>query len=206
MEDVLEAVDVSHDSLTGLLGEAGEDAALVSGGMCVYRVLPILCREAPSGLYASLTGLEKWQVDLLPQRLREVLEELREGIDEERFDGVPEEIGELYSMASEMVLRFFEGGSEVSEWADWCSTISLDIHQQLDALLDEGGELASAVFVPAGTLPDLTPLEGLELGDQITTLVRLGSSDPAVRQSVLEIAEAGNLRTRTVLTQVAESL
>jgi hypothetical protein len=206
VEDVLEAVEVSHESLTGLLAEAGADAALVSGAMCVYRVLPILCWKAPSGLYASLTGPEKWQPDTLPHRVPEILEELREGIDEERFEEAPEEIGEMYAMASEMVLRFFEDGSEVGEWADWCSTISLDIHQQLDALLDESDEAASAVFVPAGTLPDLTPLEELELRDQVSTLVRLGSSDRAVRQSVLEIAELGNGRTQTALTQVAESM
>ncbi|MEU9313552.1 hypothetical protein [Streptomyces sp. NPDC048256] len=206
MEDVLEAVEVSHESLTGLLADAATDAALASGAMCVYRVLPVLCWEAPPGLYASLVGPEKWQPDTLSNRMLEILEELREGIDAGRFEEVSEGVGDMYSMASEMVLRFFEDGFEAGEWSDWCSTLGLDIHQQLDAMLGESGEATVAAFIPAGTPPDLTPLEGLELGDQISTLVRLGSSDKAVRQSVLEIAERGNLRTRTALARVADSL
>ncbi|WP_427920755.1 hypothetical protein [Streptomyces sp. cg40] len=202
MEDVLEAVEVSYESLANLLADAATDAAIVSGAMCIYRVLPVLCWRAPSGLYESLTRPETWFPETLPNRIREVLGALREGIDPERSEDAPEEITEMYSMASEMVLRFFVEGAELPDWSDWCSTLGLDIHQQFDSLLSEGSETAAAVFIPAGTIPDLSPLEGLEIGDQISTLVRLGSSDPAVRQSVLEIAEQGNARTRTVLEQV----
>ncbi|MEV0735320.1 hypothetical protein AB0I51_05005 [Streptomyces sp. NPDC050549] len=202
MEDVLEAVEMSHESLTRLLADAATDAVLVSGAMCIYRVLPILFWRAPSGLYEDVTRSGMWFPETLPNRMREVLEALREVIDPERSEDAPEEIGELYSMASEMVLRFFADGMELNDWSDWCSTLGLDIHQQFDSLLSEGNETTAAVFIPAGTIPDLSPLEGLEISDQISTLVRLGSSDPEVRHSVLEIAEQGNLRTRTALGQV----
>ncbi|MER7051249.1 MULTISPECIES: hypothetical protein [unclassified Streptomyces] len=206
MEDVLEAVEVSHESLTRLLAEATTDTALVSGAMCLYRVLPILCWEGPSGLYESIAEPGKWSPGTLPGRLRAMLEELRGGLDAERFEEAPEEIAEMYSMASEMVLRFFEEGSQADEWSDWCSTLGLDIHQQLDALLSEADETAAAVFVPAGTTPDLTPLESQELGDQISTLVRLGDSDAVASRGVLDIAERGHLRARKALELVAQSM
>ncbi|MPY56793.1 hypothetical protein [Streptomyces spongiae] len=198
---------MSHESLSRLLSEADEDAALISGGMCVYRVLPVLSWDAPPELYGSLTEPSEWNPETLPRRLREILEGLRDGIDAERFEEAPEEIAELYAMASEMVLRFFgDDGAEIAEWSDWCSSLALDIHQQLDGFLEDDDASSGPVFITAGTQPALTPLEEAELGDQISTLVRLGSSDHIVRRSVVEIAEQGNARTRSTLERVAASL
>ncbi|MFI1979501.1 hypothetical protein [Streptomyces wedmorensis] len=202
----MEAVEVSHETLTRLLAGATTEAALVSGAMCVYRVLPILYWEASPEQYESLARPELWAPETLPDRVAAVLDGLRDGIDSERFAELPEEIEEVYAMASEMILRYFVDGAETGEWADWCSTLILDIHQQLDEILSEGDASEGSVFLAAGQNPDLTPLEEAELGDQISTLVRLGETDPESRRSVLGIAVQGHARTRAALEQAIQSL
>jgi hypothetical protein len=204
----LEAVEVSHETLTRLLADTTTETALVSGAMCLYRVLPILRWDVSSEPSETVAGLGEWDPENLPGRLRGLLEGLRDNLDDERFADNPEKIGELHSMASEMVLRFLEGNGEeeAAEWSDWCSTLSLDIHQQLDELLDESNERSAAVFIPAGTAPELTHLESLELSDQIRTLLGLASFDPAAQGNVLAIAESGNRRTREAIARLTSSM
>ncbi|TDD60614.1 hypothetical protein E1293_45615 [Actinomadura darangshiensis] len=60
----------------------------------------------------------------------------------------------------------------MAEWVDWCSTLALEINQELDSMASEG-ESAESAFYPAGDLPELTPMERLELRDQLQTLVLL---------------------------------
>jgi hypothetical protein len=162
--------------------------------------------KAPSDAYDAIVAPEVWALETLPDRLHEVLREVRGAIDSDRIKDLSEEINEVYSMASEMVLRYFAGDVEVSEWSDWCSTLSLDIHQQFDEISGDGDTSGRDIFYPAGTMPDLTLFEGLELKDQVVTLLSLGEGDPVARRSVLEIARRGNERSRLVMETVIQDM
>ncbi|MCT9078971.1 hypothetical protein [Streptomyces fulvoviolaceus] len=201
-------MNVSHESLTQLLGRVDSESALISGGLCVYRVLPILYLEGQTAVrHREFLDVERWTPAALSTGIGELLEQLRRDIDPDAFEDLLGEdsgqIAELYSMAAEMVLRYFADDFDVADWSDWSSTLVLDIHQQLDELQDESGAQDTARFFPAGSAPDLTPLQALELADQIAILDRLVAGDLVDHSEIVEIAENGSRRVRSALSLIA---
>lgn len=102
-------------------------------------------------------------------------------------------------MAASAVRGFFAEDSGVADWADLVSTVSLDISQEFDAFLSEADPESAPRFFPAGTFPDLTPLEAAEIVDQVDVLVNLAAGQPANVRRVLEISKNGRKRTREIL-------
>ncbi|MEU7374758.1 hypothetical protein [Streptomyces albidoflavus] len=174
----MESVDISHETLTALFEEAEPEVAITAGALCLYRITPLLPwggRELPQ--WGIVEG--EWSdLRVLPQRIDKIIRLLRQGLRMEPTETVDEPLGELYEMASEVVLRYTDVDSlNRIEWADWCSTLTLDIHQQLDELLESSDREIGAKFFPAGTDPELTPLQALELEDQICILRDLSASE-----------------------------
>ncbi|MFF0382974.1 hypothetical protein [Streptomyces sp. NPDC004286] len=185
-----------------LLGGADPDVAVAAGALCLYRIAPLLPQSG--------TGLPQWKIaeadwaDLrtLPQQIDRIVRSLREGLSSASAEADDEALGELHEMASEMILRYTDVGPlDQVEWADWCSTLALDIHQQLDELLDDSDQEAGPRFFPAGTEPELTFLQALELEDQIRILKGLSEGSRSL-QAVIRRAEDGRTRVREALSRL----
>jgi hypothetical protein len=138
--------DVSHASLAQALRTAQEDVLVRFTAMCLCKVLPLI--EARTGRRLDERVTKRLRsLEVERESLVEVLEALREILDRPSSDSVCDELGEACSMAAEMVLRAFPfgNGSGIREWADWCSTLILDIHQEFDALLSSVGDGAPII-------------------------------------------------------------
>lgn len=200
MEDVLDHVplDVTHESLVQALRTAEEDALVTFASMCLFKVVPLI--EARSG-----RPLE----DRVSQRMRllevdrvfltEMLVALRDILEPPLEESVCGELEEACAMAAEMVWRAFQDYFQIKEWADWCSTLVLDIHQEFDALLYPRDEDAP-IFYPAPEQPELTPMEALEMRDQVTALnlLRRGGGDDQLRA----LNESGKSRVASALSRI----
>ncbi|MER5534863.1 hypothetical protein [Streptomyces mirabilis] len=194
-------LDVSHASLAQALRTAQEDALVRFTAMCLCKVLPLI--EARSGRRLDERVTKRLRsLEVERESLVEVLEALREILDRPSSDSVCDELSEACSMAAEMILRafVFGNGSGIREWADWCSNLILDIHQEFDALLSFVGDEAP-IFYPAPEKPGLTEMEALELRDQVAALdlLRQGVGSDQLRA----IAEEGNSRVASALSRIA---
>ncbi|MFF3585096.1 hypothetical protein [Streptomyces mirabilis] len=192
-------LDVSHASLAQALRTAQEDALVRFTAMCLSKVLPLI--EARTGRRLDERVTKRLRsLEVERESLIEVLEALREILDRPPSDGVCDELSEACSMAAEMVLRAFGNGFRIREWADWCSTLVLDIHQEFDALLYLRHD-GAPIFYPAPEQSELTPMEALELRDQVAALdlLRQGVGSDQLRT----INEEGNSRVASALIRVA---
>jgi hypothetical protein len=200
MEDVLDHVplDVSHASLTQALRAAQESALVRFTSMCLYKVLPIIAVRTGCPVDERVT--EKLRsLEVEGESLAELLEPLRSVVERPQSDSVPDELDEACSMAAEMVLRAFVNNAEIREWADWCSSLVLDIHQEFDALLSSEGD-ESPIFYPAPEQPAMTDMEACELRDQVVALglLRRGSAPEQLRS----INESGYLRLASACSRM----
>ncbi|MEU9277183.1 hypothetical protein AB0D87_24270 [Streptomyces sp. NPDC048342] len=165
--------------------------------MCLYKVVPLL--EVRSGCPVEERVVQRMRsLEVDREFLPEILAALRDILERPLDDSVSDELREPCSMAAEMVLRAFEDGFQIKEWADWCSTIALDIHQEFDALLYPG-DGGAPIFHPAPEQPEPTPMEELELRDQVTALdlLRRGGGDDRLRS----LNESGNSRVAVALSR-----
>jgi hypothetical protein len=199
MEDVLGALEVTHEALTARLRDATPGSVLTFGASCLYRVLPVIDACAPGGVgSASKERLLEPRLD--ENGLRDCLRELGRTVREPSFPEGCERLGDAPAMAGEIVLRGLAPGFVLAEWADWASTLALDISQEFDAMLDES-ESEGVVFRPAGEFPDLTPMEYMELHDQVRTLSLLADR-PRDERELGELVRAGARRTADTLAHL----
>ena len=199
----MEELEISHDSLLQELRTASDDALVVAALMCIYRVTPVLLNFSSPDAEARFPSVERWASGADRAEQLEILEMLRGEIEGKAMEDASEELEDIFSMASEMVLRAFVDDFTVVEWADWCSSLCLDIHQGFDGLGEE--EMLEVRFYPAGTYPDLTELQACELEDQVTTLRLLHARTSLTDMKLLEISEKGRGRVGDALSQVLES-
>ncbi|WP_369387246.1 hypothetical protein AB5J72_06195 [Streptomyces sp. CG1] len=189
---------MSHASLAQALRTAQQDSLIRFASMCLFKIVPLI--EARSGHRLDERVTEPLRaLEVEQESLAEVLEPLRENVERPLVESFHEELGEVFSMAEEMVLRAFVNDFRVGEWARWCSSLILDIHQEVDALLYPREDQAT-IFYPAPEQPELTPMEALELRDQVTTLelLRRGAGDDQLRA----LNESGYSRVTAVLSRV----
>lgn len=191
-------LDVSHASLAQALRTAQEDALVRFNAMCLCKVLPLI--EARTGRRLDERVTKRLRsLEVERESLVEVLEALREILDRPSSDSVCDELSEACSMAAEMVLRAFGNSFRIREWADWCSTLVLDIHQEFDALLYPGDD-GEPIFYPAPEQPELTPTEALELRDQVAALDLLRQGVGS--DQLCTIIEEGNSRVASALSRI----
>ncbi|MEH0543966.1 hypothetical protein QA802_12985 [Streptomyces sp. B21-105] len=200
----MEAVDISHETLAALFEEAEPEVAIAAGALCLYRITPLLPWDGREHPQWELIEAEWSDLRVLPQQIDEVIRRLRQALRVEPTETADESLEELHEMASEAVLRYTDVDSlDCVEWADWCSTLALDIHQQLDELLDMSGREVGAQFFPAGTEPELTHLQALELEDQIYILRDLSMNGSQRIRKVIQRAIDGQLRVVEAFSRLA---
>lgn len=191
-------LDVSHESLAQALRAAQEDSLVRFASICLFKVLPII--ENRSGCPVDEQVTERLRsLEVERETLAEVLGPLRDIVERPPSESVCDELSEACSMAAEMVSRAFGNGFRIREWADWCSTLVLDIHQEFDALLYPGDD-GAPTFYPAPEQPEVTPMEELELRDQVAALdlLRQGVGSDQLRT----INEEGNSRVASALIRI----
>lgn len=189
---------VSHESLAQALRAAQEDSLVRFASICLFKVVPIV--EVRSGCPVDEQVTERLRsLEVEWETLTEVLGPLRGIVERPQSESVSEELSDACSMAAEMIQRAFESDFRVREWADWCSTLVLDIHQEFDALLHPGDD-GAPIFYPAPEQPELTPLEALELRDQVLALdlLRRGVGS----EQLHAINEEGNSRVASALSRI----
>ncbi|MDT0469743.1 hypothetical protein [Streptomyces gibsoniae] len=191
-------VEVSHASLDQALRTAQQDALARFASMCLFTGVPLIEVRSGRGLdeQASqrLRALEVEQASLA-----EVLELLRGNVERPPVESFREELSDACSMVEEMILRAYVNDFRIREWADWCSSLILDIHQEFDALLCPR-EDGAPIFYPAPEQPELTPMQALELRDQVAALdlLRRGGGDDQLRS----LNESGNARVASLVSRV----
>ncbi|MEU1449237.1 hypothetical protein [Streptomyces mirabilis] len=200
VEDILDhvPVDVSHASLAQALRTAQQDSLVRFASMCLFKVVPLV--EARSGRPLDEQVTERLHaLEVEQESLAEVLEPLRDNVQRPLVESFREELGEACSMAEEVILRAFVNDFRIREWARRCSSLILDIHQEFDALLYPRDDEAPN-FYPAPEQPELTPMEALELRDQVTALdlLRQGVGSDQLRT----INEEGNSRVASALIRI----
>ncbi|MEW2134889.1 hypothetical protein [Streptomyces sp. NPDC005435] len=131
-----------------------------------------------------------------PDRVLELITDLRPAVSAYSADPetgeLPEESdeAELLAMASEMILRAGRGfdDEKLQEWSEWCSTLILDIAQQLDGMELQTVEIEGASLT--GPCGDLTPLESKELVTQLNILRELEDSSQEGSGRVVALSTA----------------
>ncbi len=202
----MEAVDISHETLAALFEEVGPEVAIAAGALCLYRITPLLPWNGGELPQWEFIEAEWSDLRVLPQQIDGIIRRLRQGLREEPTETAGESLEELHEMASEAVLRYTDVDSlDCVEWADWCSTLALDIHQQLDELLDVPDREEGAKFFPAGTEPELTHLQALELEDQIHILRDLSTNGPRRISEAIQRAVDGKSRVAEALFRLTYS-
>ncbi|KUJ54700.1 hypothetical protein ADL25_05975 [Streptomyces sp. NRRL F-5122] len=191
-------LDAFHGSLAQALHRAEQDSLIRFASICLFKVVPII--EVRSGCTVD-EQVTEWLRSLEAERetLTEVLRSLRDIVERPASESVSDELSDACSMAAEMVRRAFENGFRIREWADWCSTLVLDIHQEFDALLHPGDN-GAPIFYPAAERPELTPMEALELRDQVAALDLLRRGVGSDQLSAIN--EEGNARVASALSRI----
>ncbi|WP_141576608.1 hypothetical protein [Actinomadura sp. WMMA1423] len=193
------AIEVTHEALNARLRDATPDSALAFGASCLYRVLPLI--DACSTSRVDPASKERLLAPGLDEKgMHGCLRELGNTVQEPSFPVGCEELGDAPAMAGEIVLRGLAPGFVLREWADWASTLTLDISQEFDAMLDES-DSHGVVFRPAGENADLTPMEFAELHEQVRTLSLLAER-PRDEPELDELIRAGARRTADTLTHL----
>jgi hypothetical protein len=155
MEDILDhvPVDVSHASLAQALRTAQQDSLTRFASMCLFTGVPLI--EVRSGRWLDEQATKRLRaLEVERASLAEVLEPLRDIVERSPVASFREELSDACSMVEEMILRAFVKEFRIREWADRCSSLILDIHQEFDALLCPR-EDGSPIFYPTPEQPDL---------------------------------------------------
>ncbi|MDX3112386.1 hypothetical protein [Streptomyces scabiei] len=116
----MEAVDISHETLTALFEEAEPEVAIAAGALCLYRITPLLPWDGRELPHWVLNEAEWSDLRVLQQQIDETVRHLRQGLRMEPTETADQSLEELHEMASEAVLRYTEVDSlDCIEWADW---------------------------------------------------------------------------------------
>ncbi|MGI5505357.1 hypothetical protein [Lentzea sp. CA-135723] len=195
-----------YGELASALEGASSRALVLSALACIHRASAVLVAagavDGSDAPFSEDSLAELGRLDDVGAVLRAVVSR-QQGLAAHSADPetgeLPEESerAELLAMASEMVLRagLDTAVSSLREWSDFCSSLSGDIAQLLDAMglpaVEEYGSRSPSPYEEIAPLPAweiFTQLEILRIADERDALSRVSDLSTALRRELATIA------------------